>query len=135
MTDDYKDIIDHQGYALKYHTPMSAVSRAAQFSAFAALTGYDEEIAETARLTESSKELTEDETAELNNVLYELSNRPYEDILVRVTYFKPDKRKNGGAYVDYEGVFRYYKVESGSLVFADNSEICINDILKAEMLL
>ena len=134
MTDEYKDIIDHPGYTLKYHKPMSSVSRAAQFSAFAALTGYDEEIDETARLTETMKELTDDETAELNKVLYELSNHPYENILVRLTYFKPDKYKSGGAYIDFEGIFKYYKAETGSIVFSDNSEIGVKDIIKAKLL-
>ena len=109
---------------------MSHYERAAQFSSFAALVGYEDMIAEEGRLTDSRKELTEDELTELNKTLYELSNRPNEDISVKLTYFKPDMLKSGGAYVDYEGIFRYYNAENHSLVFKDKSELTVDSIVR-----
>ena len=131
---EYDDIIDHPRYRPKYHTPMTAASRAAQFSAFAALTGYDEEIEETARFTDSRRELTEDEKEQLNKVLYELSERPNENIPVKIIFFKPDSRKSGGAYIEYEGIYRYYNVENNSLVFGDGKEIYLRYIVKADLI-
>ncbi len=126
----YADIIDLPHHRSPSRVPMSHYERAAQFSSFAALVGYEDMIAEEGRLTDSRKELTDDELTELNKTLYELSNRPNEDIPVNLTYFKPDMLKSGGAYVDYEGIFRYYNAENHSLVFKDKTELTVDSIVR-----
>lgn len=108
--------------------PMSAHDRAAQFSPFAALTGYDEAVNETARLTESRRELTEDDINELNETLNRLRERlPYCPD-VTVTYFLPDKRKSGGSYVTKRGEVRILDSYEGVLVFTDGVRIPINEL-------
>ena len=126
----YADIIDMPHQRSKKHEHMSLYDRAAMFSPFAALTGYEDMIGEEARQTGTKREPTEDEAENLNKTLYELSTRPHEDIPVRLTYFKPDMLKSGGAYVDYEGIFRYYNIEKNCLVFKDKTEIFIDSIIR-----
>ena len=108
--------------------PMSAHDRAAQFSPFAALTGYDEAVNETARLTESRRELTEDDINELNETLNRLKERlPYCPD-VTVTYFLPDEIKSGGSYVTKRGEVRILDSYEGVLVFTDGVRIPINEL-------
>lgn len=66
---NYNDIIKHERYILKYHIPQPMQKRAVQFSPFAALTGFDEEIDETARITDIQVNLSEDDTVLLNQNL------------------------------------------------------------------
>ena len=75
---------------------MSIYDRAAQFSPFAALTGHEAAIKETARLTEEQVELDEDKQEELNEKLQTLIAYATEHPTVSVTYFKPDDKKTGG---------------------------------------
>ena len=95
----YDDIINlpHHQSAERVH--MSLHDRAAQFAPFAALTGHEEAIEETARLTD--EKITLDETAieKINEKLYELSQKLAEKQTVSITYFKPDELKQGGAYL------------------------------------
>jgi len=77
---------------------MSIYDRAAQFSPFAALTGYDAAVLEAARLTERRVELSEDLRSELDRTMSMLAQILDTEPLVTVTYFLPDKRKSGGEY-------------------------------------
>ena len=128
MPDNYDDI--------KYLTrpqyddlhPMSMSDRAAQFSPFAALVGYDDAVAETARLTDSRLELTEDEMSELNANLNQLLDSLDEQPEISVTYFVPDEKKSGGRYVEKLGVVRIYDSYVGELVFTDGVRISVADI-------
>ena len=88
---NYSDFINVQRPHLRYHHPMPLQDRAAQFAPFAALTGFDEEINETARQTDSKHELTEDEQDMLNAALCELMERETEKPRVSILYFQPDK--------------------------------------------
>lgn len=109
---------------------MSASDRAAQFSPFAALVGYDEAVDETARLTQDRIELTEDEQNALNSNLNRVLEL-LEDYLptVTVTYFVPDERKSGGRYVNKTGEVRIYDSAENALVFTDGVHIAVNDML------
>ena len=98
---------------------MSNYDRAAQFAPFAALTGHGEAIAETARITESALELSDDGIAMLNEKLRRLE--PGEK--VTVLYFQPDSRKAGGAYVRYTGIVKKLDDYAGNLVMAEGAEI------------
>ena len=97
----YDDIIDLPHHVSKVHPQMSPHARAAQFSAFAALTGFGDVIHETARRTTPKRELDESELAELNRKLAFLASRLRlgERPAVRIDYFVPDERKDGGEYV------------------------------------
>ena len=113
----YEDII-HLPYPRKPQR-MSNYDRAAQFSPFAALTGHEEAIAETARLTDTAIELGEDGISMLNEKLRCLE--PGQDLTV--VYFRPDARKSGGAYVRHTGRLKRVEVHRSALVMADGAVI------------
>ena len=107
------------------------ILRAAQFAPFAALTGYDEAVEETARLTDSKLELDEYQKAELNDRLQFL-NSSEEDEEVSITYFVPDKRKSGGAYITKKGIVLKVREYEKDVVMDDGTEIPIDDIMAIE---
>ncbi len=114
---------------------MSAIDRAAQFSAFAALVGLDEQMDETARLVDNKIELSEDEVETLNQKfkrLIEVSDGVKPQI--KVTYFVPDPRKDGGAYVTKIGTVKRIDDIFLKILFADRTEISVSDILDFEIL-
>lgn len=114
---------------------MSAIDRAAQFSAFAALVGLDEQMDETARLVSSKIELSEDEIAILNRkfqVLAQSLNEDEERPQVKVCYFVPDERKDGGAYVTKIGTVKRLDDIFRQVLFTDGLSIKISDILDFE---
>lgn len=108
--------------------------RAAQFSPFAALVGYDAAVDETARLTDSRAELSEDEIEALNEGLNRLLDMLGEQPVVRVTYFIPDERKSGGRYADKVGTVRIYDSYFNELVFTDDVRIAVADMYAVEIL-
>ena len=124
----YGDIIGFPHHVSTVHPQMSIYDRATQFSPFAALTGHEAAIRETARLTEQEAELDEDKKAELNEKMQELmkyaAEHPTEHPLVSVTYFKPDDRKAGGRYETVTGRFR--KISDYDRTFVLDDEICID---------
>ena len=99
----YKDIIHLPHHTSATRPRMSAHDRAAQFSPFAALTGYDSAIYETARLTETKVELDEYSKADLNERVRIIQNHMADRPEVTITYFQPDQRKSGGAYFTANG--------------------------------
>ena len=102
----YDDIIDLPYKKSKRHADMSMRDRAAQFAAFAALTGYGEAVEETARFTEAKIELAEDRIAEINEVLTKLKktlDKPLGKVEVELDFFVQDKLKQGGKYLLYKG--------------------------------
>ena len=113
----YEDII-HLPYPRKPQR-MSNYDRAAQFSPFAALTGHEEAIAETARLTDTAIKLGEDGISMLNEKLRCLE--PGQDLTV--VYFRPDARKSGGAYVRHTGRLKRVEEHRSALVMADGAVI------------
>ena len=118
----YDDII-HLPYPRKPQR-MSNYDRAAQFSPFAALTGHEEAVAETARLTETAIELGEDGVAILNDKFNAL--QPGQGITV--VYFRPDSRKAGGAYVRHTGAFKRVESHREILLMMDGTEISLGSI-------
>lgn len=129
--DDIKHLIRPQYDDLH---PMSMSDRAAQFSPFAALVGYGDAVAETARLTDSRDELTEDEMFELNTSLNRLLDGLDEQPQIRVTYFVSDDCKSGGSYVDKVGVVRIYDSYANELVFTDGVRIAVTDMAKFDFM-
>ncbi len=102
----YDDIIHLPHHVSPKHPPMSRESRAAQFGAFAALSGYDDAVRETARLTDGRLVQEEEQIDRLNRKLVILAARLDDDPVATVTYFEPDKRKEGGRYRTVEGIVR-----------------------------
>lgn len=127
MTERYEDMIGMER-PVSRRAKMSPINRAAQFAPFAALTGYDAAIRETGRLTEQRRELDENEKEQLNRQLQflagHLGNRPR----IAVTYFCPDARKTGGAYVTFTGLLEKIDPYRGCLSFSDGTQILIEDI-------
>ncbi len=124
MKSDYSDIIHLPHHVSKTHPQMSMHDRAAQFSPFAALTGYDSAILETARLTEEKITLNED----LQELLEHLSEKP----LISITFFCPDKRKHGGSYVSISGTVKKLDLFQRILTLEDGMQIFLDDILSIE---
>lgn len=108
--------------------PMSIHDRAAQFSPFAALVGYEDAVEETARLTDSRRELSEDEITELNRQLGILDSKLNERPKIRVTYFIPDKKKDGGRYASKVGNARTINQYNNEVVFTDGETVAIKDM-------
>ena len=128
MPDNYDDIKHLTRPQYDDLHPMSMHDRAAQFTPFAALVGYDDAVAETARLTDSRLELTEDEMFELNANLNRLLDSLDEQPQISVTYFVPDEKKSGGKYVEKVGVVRIIDSYAGELVFTDGVRIAVADM-------
>lgn len=99
---------------------------------FRALTGYEDAVRETARLTEARVELTEDEQARLTRKLQRLADKIASRPLVTLTYFQPDKKKAGGAYVTATGRLRKFDDVEGALVFVSGERMLIEDILEIQ---
>lgn len=124
----YDDIISLPHHVSQTRPRMSMTDRAAQFSPFAALTGYDAAIQETGRLTEQRIELTEDSRAELDRKQQLLAERLSEHPEVSVTYFVPDQRKHGGAYVTATGKVSTIDSYQRLLVLNDDLWIPLDEI-------
>ena len=108
--------------------PMSIHDRAAQFSPFAALVGYEDAVEETARLTDSRREMLEDEINDLNRQLGKLRTRLPERPKIRVTYFVPDKKKDGGCYASKIGNARTIDQYNNRIVFTDGESVPVKDM-------
>ena len=126
----YDDIINLPHHISKKHPQMSMYSRAAQFAPFAALTGYEDSVKETARLTNERIEIDDEVKAILDAKLQEIqediSNKP----TVTITYFVPDTRKDGGKYVTVTGNIKKIDRYKQVLVLEDQNEIPINDVIE-----
>lgn len=123
---EYDDIIDLPRPKSK-HEPMPMSDRAAQFSPFAALTGYGDAIDETARLTDARIELSEEERAEQDYKQQYLAT--LDAPTVTVTYFVPDERKSGGAYVTHTGVLKRVDEVERMVVFKDGLRVPLDEVM------
>lgn len=132
MTDNYDDIKHLTRPQYDDPHPMSMGDRATQFSPFTALVGYDDAVAETARLTDSRDELTEDEISELNTNLNRLLDSLDEQPEISVTYFVPDEKKSGGRYAEKVGSVRIYDSYANGLVFTDGVRIAVADMARLD---
>ncbi len=130
----YDDILHLPHHQSVEHAPMSLHDRAAQFAPFAALTGYEDAIEETARLTD--EEITLDETviSKINEKLQYISEHLAEKISVTITYFKPDARKEGGVYLTDMGYVKKLDVTEGFLVLDSGMKIRLEHIVALEQM-
>ena len=124
----YDDIINLPHHVSKKHPQMLLRDRAAQFSPFAALTGHKATINETARLTDEKQILNEDVIAKLNEQLNFIKENISTNPIVTITYFVPDDRKSGGAYISNTGVVKKINEYNHTVVLTDKTVIPIEQI-------
>lgn len=127
----FDDIINQEYVKNPNRRHMSMIERAAQFGAFKAVSGHEDALHETARLTDEKMELDEYTKQELNGRLNFLADHIDEDIEVSITYFVPDDKKSGGAYQTVDGLLTKIK-DFERVVIVDGVEIPIDDILAIE---
>lgn len=128
----YADIINLPQHELTTRQRMPLINRAASFSPFAALTGYDEAVKETARLTDQRIDLDEGSKEIPNDKLRIAVDQIEEQPEISITYFLPDKKKSGGAYVTVKDVIKRIDEYERLVIFTDKSSIPIDDIYRIE---
>ncbi len=126
----YEDIINLPHHQSAVHPHMSRSDRAAQFSPFAALTGYGQAIRETERFVEQKIEPDEDCMAELNEKLQFIQENLPLKPKARFLYFVKDEKKEGGAYVSVEGVIKKIDLYEMAVIMESGTAIPMDDILE-----
>ena len=129
----HEDIIKLPHHVSKRHPQMSLEARSAQFAPFAALTGYEDVVKETARLTNEKKEITEEVKAVLDERIQIIQKNICTKPKVICTYFEPDKKKNGGKYITIEGRVQKIDKYNHVMVLEDKTEIKISEIIQIEL--
>lgn len=132
MNDRYDDIIHLPHHVSKTRPQMSMMDRAAQFSPFAALTGYDAAIKETGRLTDEKIELGEETKAVLDRKQRYLSDMISVQPEITVTYFLADERKSGGTYLSVTGKLKRIDEYERMMILTDGKKIPLDDIMDIE---
>ena len=124
----YEDIVDLPHHISKKHPQPTMADRAARFAPFAAITGYEEMVLEEARVTDERIEMDESSKAALNEKLNMILEFIDEQSEVSITYFEPDKRKAGGAYVTVTGTVKRIDEYEHLVIMTDGKKINIDDI-------
>ena len=127
----FDDIINHEYIKSPTRRHMTMVERAAQFGAFKAVVGHEDALHETARLTDEKMELDEYTKVELNEKLQRIAKSD-EAEEVAITYFVPDDRKKGGAYLTITGVIAKIREYERDVIMEDGTQIPIDDIMAIE---
>ena len=130
----YEEIIDRLSPISLRHPRMSIMNRAAQFSPFAALTGHDEAIKETARQTQEQIELDETQKAILDEKLQMLIQQKKNHPKVTMTYFEPDERKDGGEYKTVSGHIRKIDSYQHMIYFEDQVKISFDQLFDLKLI-
>ena len=128
-THKYDDIINLPRPVCTRSSRMTNYDRAAQFSPFAALTGFEATIEESGRLTDQRIELDEMEKLQLNEVLKEIQQKLASQPAITATYFVYDERKAGGAYRTVQGCVKKLDAHSGSIVLTDGRLIPVREVV------
>ncbi|WP_312650155.1 hypothetical protein [Aminipila sp.] len=128
MIKTYDDMIHLPHHISTKHPHMAVSDRAAQFSPFAALTGHDAAIKETARLTDERVAIDEYMKDVLNNKLRIILDRIKEHPQIAITYFQPDEKKNGGSYITTSGTVKKINEYERIVFMTDDTEIPIDEI-------
>ena len=128
MSGPYDDIINLPHPTSERHPRMPMAARAAQFSPFAALTGYEDAVYETARLTSSRAELTEEEKSILDAKLQRL----LPGTKAAFTFFRSDGKKEGGAYLTVSGIVKRIDSCAREVVLTNGQRIFVDDILQIQ---
>lgn len=128
----YEDIINLPHHVSKKYPQMSLEARSAQFAPFAALTGYDAAVKETARLTSEKIEIDEDLKIIIDEKIQEIKRNLSLNINqnVSITYFVPDERKSGGRYISKEGNVKKIDEYRQVIILEDKTEISVDKIIE-----
>jgi hypothetical protein len=132
MTDQYDDIINLPHHVSSTRPHMSAIDRAAQFSPFAALTGYDSSIKESARLTGTRVELDDSQKEDISDRLRIVTECLDDDTEVSITFFLPDAKKAGGEYVTASGTVKKIDEYERMIVMNDGRLIPIDEVIDVD---
>lgn len=128
----YEDIVNLPPHISKKHPQPTMMDRAARFAPFAAITGYEEMVLEEARITEERIDLDEGTLSILNEKLNMIQEFIDEEPEVTITYFEPDKKKSGGAYIDITGTVKRIDEYEHLVIMTDGKKIRIEDIYGLE---
>ena len=128
----YADIINMPHHTSPNRTRMSDIDRAAQFSPFAALTGYDDAVTEAGRLTDQKLNLSEDMKTVLNEKMQMILDYLDDEPFITITYFVPDKKKAGGAYATVSGIVKEISEYDRAIILTDKTTIPIEQIREIE---
>lgn len=124
----YEDIVNLLPHISKRHPQPTMMDRAARFAPFAAITGYEEMVLEEARVTEERIDLDEGALSHLNEKLNMIQEFLDEEPEVTITYFEPDKKKSGGAYVSITGTVKRIDEYEHLVLMTDGKKIKIEEI-------
>ena len=127
--DPYEDIINLPHHVSPKRPQMSMQDRAAQFSPFAALTGYEDAINETGRLTDVKIELSDEDRELLDQKQQYLQEHIGDRPEITITYFVPDEKKSGGAYISISGRMKRVDEYARQFVLTDGKKIPLDDII------
>lgn len=130
---NYDDIINLPHHESKVHPKMTLYNRSAQFAPFAALTGYDDAIVETARLTDKRINIDESLKEVINSKLQKIESMINEHPLIEVTYFIKDKRKDGGSYTTISGNVKRIDTDNNLIILTNKSKIPISEIINVKL--
>ena len=131
---DYNDIIHLPYHGSKSHRRMTMSDRAAQFAPFAALTGHDAAIKETARIVEQKIELDESQKTLIDITLNEIQNDASNDLHINITYFQPDSKKMGGTYINTTGTVKRIDPYKETIALDNSLIIPFDDIYDIEIM-
>ncbi len=126
---DYSDIIDLPHHVSKNRMPMSLYNRAAQFAPFAALRGYEEAIAETARQTDQKVSLSDNQVDDIDFKMQILEKNLEKHYEVTIQYFQKDKRKEGGTYITMTGIIKKFDYYHQTIILMNGKMIHFDDIV------
>ena len=134
MNDEHKydDIINLEHHVSTKHSRMSLENRSAQFAPFSALTGYEEAVTEEARITESRIDIDEEAKIEVNEKLNYIMKHLDKNIIVSVTYFEKDKKKQGGSYKTIKGIIKKIDDFRKTIEMQTGEIIIIEELKKIE---
>ena len=134
MNDEHKydDIINLEHHVSTKHSRMSLENRSAQFAPFSALTGYEEAVKEEARVTESRIDIDEEAKIEVNEKLNYIMKHLDKNIIVSVTYFENDKKKQGGSYKTIKGIIKKIDDSRKTIKMQTGEIIKIEELKKIE---
>lgn len=135
MNPAYDDMIDLPHHVSTKHPQMPLINRAAQFAPFAALSGFESSIVETARLTDDEMTLAEDAKETLDRKLRILQNVVAQQPDVLITFYQADGKKEGGEYVCITGRAKKINIFERRIVLGNGERICIDDIFDIECVL
>ncbi|MBP3462984.1 MAG: hypothetical protein J6K45_00635 [Clostridia bacterium] len=129
MVSKYDDIINMPRHISKTRPQMSLYNRSAQFAPFAALTGYEEMVKETARLTDNKIEIDDGLRNIINKKLNIIREHLKEKPEITITYFVKDRKKSGGQYLTLKCVIRRIDLVNQEIILNDRSVIKLDDII------